>query len=210
MTSAPARVRKGELTRQTILEHAIRLASKVGLGGLSIGRLAKELDLSKSGLFAHFKSKEALQIQVLEHAASRFIDAVVKPALLAPRGEPRVRALFDAWVSWARHSPLPGGCLFVAAATELDDRPGPVRDELVRSQLSWMGALSRCASIAVQEGHFSSDTDTRLFAHELYGILLAYHHAARLLGDPSAETYARATFEALVARQRVPALQEKG
>ena len=210
MTSVVVRVRKGDLTRQTILGHAIRLASKVGLEGLSIGRLAEELELSKSGLFAHFKSKEALQIQVLEHAAACFVDAVVRPAIRAPRGEPRVRAIFERWVEWARHSPLPGGCLFVAAATELDDRPGPVRDELVRSQSSWMGALSRCAAIAVEEGHFAPATDTRLFAHELYGILLAYHHAARLLGDPSAETFARASFASLLSRQRTAAPSAKG
>ena len=209
MISAPARARKGELTRQAILEHAIRLASKIGLESLSIGRLAEELELSKSGLFAHFKSKEALQIQVLEHAASRFIDSVVKPALQFPRGEPRVQALFERWLAWARHSPLPGGCLFVAAATEFDDRPGPIRDEVARSQHSWMGALSRCAAIAVQEGHFKPETDTHLFAYELQGILLAYHHAARLLGDPAAEAFARASFEGLLARQR-PAPKEKG
>jgi AcrR family transcriptional regulator len=211
MTSAgTARLRKGDLTRQAILEHAVRLASKIGLEALSIGRLAEELDLSKSGLFAHFKSKEALQLQVLEHAASRFIDSVVKPAIQSPRGEPRVRALLERWLAWARHSPLPGGCVFVAAATEFDDRPGPIRDEVARSQHSWMEALSRCASIAVEEGHFKSDTDTRLFAYELHGILLSYHHAARLLGDPSAEKYARASFESLLDRQRPSAAPQKG
>ncbi len=205
-TVTPAtRVRKGELTRQSILERALRLSSQVGLEGLTIGRLADELGLSKSGLFAHFRSKESLQIQVLEFAAEHFIDGVVRPALQMPRGEPRVRALFERWLSWARSSPLPGGCIFVAAATELDDRPGPVRDELVRSQREWLKALARSAALAVQEGHFHPETDNRLFAHEFYGILLAYHHAARLLAEPSAEAWARVSFEALIARVHVHA-----
>ena len=194
------RARKGEITRQSILEVALRLSSQVGLEGLTIGRLAEELSLSKSGLFAHFRSKESLQIQMLEFAAAQFIGSVVRPALQAPRGEPRVRALFERWLSWARSSPLPGGCIFVAAATELDDRPGPVRDELVRSQRDWMKALARCADLAVAQGHFRKDADTRLFAHEFYGILLAYHYSARLLAEPSAEAWARASFEALIAR----------
>jgi AcrR family transcriptional regulator len=198
--SLAARPRKGELTRQSILEHAARLSSRIGLEGLTIGRLADELDLSKSGLFAHFRSKESLQIQVLEFAADRFVQAVVRPALQSPRGEPRVRALFEKWLAWSRSGSLPGGCIFVAASTELDDRPGPVRDALIRSQREWMQALARCAALAVGEGHFQPDTDTRRFAHEFYGILLAHHHASRLLAEPSADEWARASFEALIAR----------
>ncbi len=116
---------KGAITRQAVLERATQLASRVGLGGLTIGSLADELELSKSGLFGHFRSKEALQIQILDHAAARFVESVVRPALREPRGEPRMRALFERWLDWGRSSPMPGGCLFVAAATELDDRPGP-------------------------------------------------------------------------------------
>src|SRR5262252_11254590 len=126
---------KGELTRQAILERATALASRVGLEGVSIGRLSEELGLSKSGLFAHFGAKQALEVEVLRFAADRFVDGVVRPALAAPRGEPRVRAVFERWLAWDRRSRVvPGGCLFVAAATELDDRPGPARDELVRLQ----------------------------------------------------------------------------
>ena len=121
---------KGADTRHAVLERAVTLASRVGLGGLTIGTLAEDLQLSKSGLFGHFRSKEALQIQVLDHAAARFVDAVVRPALAQPRGEPRLRSLFHRWLDWARSSPMPGGCLFVAAATELDDQAGPVRDRL--------------------------------------------------------------------------------
>ena len=112
-------MRKGEATREAILEHAVGLARRVGLEGLTIGRLADDLDLSKSGLFAHFHSKEALQVQVLEAAADRFVDVVLKPALAVARGEPRVRALFDRWLEWERR---PGGCVFVQAAADLDDR----------------------------------------------------------------------------------------
>ena len=121
-------MRKGEQTREAILVHALRLATRVGFEGLTIGQLADDLKLSKSGLFAHFKSKENLQLQVPEMASRRFVDAVVKPALAAPRGEARVRALFERWLAWETSPSLPGGCPFVAAATELDDRPGPARD----------------------------------------------------------------------------------
>src|SRR5207247_6324762 len=118
---------KGELTRQAILERGLSLASRVGIEGLTIGALAETLALSKSGLYAHFKSKEALQLQVLDLAIERFTEVAVRPALAAPRGEPRGRALFDRWFRWVRDSRL-AGCPFVALATELDDRPGPVRE----------------------------------------------------------------------------------
>ena len=133
---------KGDLTKSSILNHATDLASQVGLTGLSIGVLAKDLELSKSGLFAHFKSKEALQIQVLEHGAGISSMAVVRPALQQPRGEPRLRALFDGWLGWDQNGALPGGCVFVAAASELDDRPGPVRDRLVALQREWVDLLT--------------------------------------------------------------------
>src|SRR5437867_7525756 len=100
---------KGATPRQAVLERATQLASRVGLGGLTIGTLAEDLQLSKSGLFGHFRSKEALQIQVLDHAASRFVEAVVRPGLAQPRGEPRLRSLFHRWLDWARSSPMPGG-----------------------------------------------------------------------------------------------------
>jgi AcrR family transcriptional regulator len=190
------------MTRQAILERAVALASRHGLEGLSIGRLATELDLSKSGLFAHFRSKEALQVQVLEYAASRFVDAVIRPALGAPRGEPRVRAMFDGWLQWDTSRPVPGGCVFVAAATELDDRPGAVRERLVRTQRDWFESLATCFRAGIQEGHFRVDADPEQFAHDLYGIMLAYHHAARLMRDPAAGTRARAAFESLLATVR--------
>jgi AcrR family transcriptional regulator len=193
---------RGEVTRQSILDHASSLASQLGLEGLTIGRLAQDLDLSKSGLFAHFQSKEALQLQVLDFAAARFIETAIRPALSAPRGEPRLRAVFDRWLGWSTSNGLPGGCFFVAAATELDDRPGPVRDRLVELQKEWLSFLSKGAQMAIDAGHFRDDLDPEQFAHDAYGALLAYHHASRLLRDPKAILRARTAFENLILAAR--------
>ncbi len=193
---------KGADTRQLILDRAAQLASQVGLEGLTIGRLAGALDLSKSGLFAHFRSKEALQLEVLEHAAARFVEAVVKPALAAPRGLPRLRAIFEHWRRWPERSALPGGCFFVQAAAELDDRPGPPRDLLVRQQKDWLDLIANVARSAVSEGHLRRDLDPEAFAFELWGVMLAWHHATRLLGDARADARARDAFEALLDRFR--------
>jgi AcrR family transcriptional regulator len=197
---------KGEQTRHSILERAAGLASQVGLEGLTIGRLADELELSKSGLFAHFRSKEGLQVETLRFAAELFVDRVVRPALRAPRGEPRVRAIFERWLDWAKANPLPGGCVFVAAASEMDDREGPARDELVRQQTDWLELIANVARTAVREGQFRADADPEQFAYELHGIMLAAHHSSRLLRDPAAEKRARRAFETLLANARaVPA-----
>lgn len=196
-------VRKGEATRQGVLDEATRLASQVGLTGLTIGALAERTQLSKSGLFAHFRSKEALQLQVLENAAAGFRQAVVVPALGTPRGEPRLRELIDRWFVWTRA--LPGGCPFVAASFELDDQPGPVRDYLVQNERDWFDTLVRVVQSGVAEGHFREDTDAEQFAQDLDGILLAFHRRSRLLLDPRAEDRARRGFEALIAAAREPA-----
>lgn len=196
---------KGETTREAILRHAVVLASRVGLSGLTIGRLAQELELSKSGLFSHFHSKEALQIQVLEYGAARFVENVVRPALAAPRGIPRIEALFDRWLAWSQSDPSSGGCFFVAMATELDDRPGPSRDLLVRLQRGWIELLAGVVSAAAREGQLRPDTDPEQFAHDAYGAMLAYHHASRLLDDPAAEERARRALAALVDARRTPA-----
>jgi AcrR family transcriptional regulator len=197
-------VAKGENTRSAILDRGVRLATQVGLEGLTIGRLATELRLSKSGLFAHFRSKEALQIQVLDAAAERFVDEVVKPAVREPRGEARVRALFDRWLGWARSNSGPGGCLFVAAAAELDDRPGPVRDRLVALQRGWLEMIAIVFRTGVTEGVFRTDLDPEEFAHDLYSVMLGVHHAKRLLKDPRAEARAQTAFGRLVAAARRP------
>lgn len=193
---------KGEITRQQILDHAVALASRVGLGGMTIGSLAEDLELSKSGLYAHFQSKEALQLKTLEAGAAKFVDTVVRPALKAERGEPRLRALFENWCQWPEQSSLQGGCLFVQVAAEFDDLPGPVRDMLVRLQKDWLDALVNAARAAINEGHFAPDVDVEQFAYELYGIMLMFHHSARLLGDPKAEHRARAAFESLLNSRR--------
>jgi AcrR family transcriptional regulator len=201
---------RGDLTRQSILERASRMAAQVGLDAVTIGRLAGDLGLSKSGLFAHFQSKEALQVQILDFAAARFVDLVVRPALAAPRGEPRVRALFERWLDWERAVAGPGGCPFVAAASELDDKPGPARDHLVRTQRDWFETIATCFRSGVKEGHFRRDADPEQFAHDLYGVMLAYHHGAKLLRDPKIERRTRVAFENLITAARPPSRRGAG
>ncbi|WP_420125087.1 TetR/AcrR family transcriptional regulator [Longimicrobium sp.] len=193
---------KGAATRDRIIESALRTASVEGLEGISLGRLAADVGMSKSGLFAHFTSKEELQIDVLEAASARFAEIVLKPAMQEPRGEPRVRSLFEHWLVWERHESLPGGCVFMHAAAELDDRPGPARDTLVSWQRQWLAFLAKAARIAVDAGHFRADLDSALFAFQQLGLVLGYYHARRLLGDPLAEQHARQAFDALVAAAR--------
>jgi AcrR family transcriptional regulator len=195
---------KGEETRAAVLEQAFAMASRLGLEGLTIGNLAEAAGLSKSGLFAHFQSKEALQVETLRFAAQLFIDNVIRPALKARRGEPRVRALFERWLEWAKADTLVGGCLFVAASTELDDREGPARQELVRQQKDWLEFVSTVAGGAVTEGHFRAKLDTEQFAIDVYGVMLACHHSRRLLRDPRAEERARRAFDALILAARPP------
>lgn len=191
---------KGEETRRNILRQSLSMASQLGLEGLSIGSVAKEVGMSKSGLFAHFESKEDLQLQVLETGVEYFIRDVVSPAMKEPRGEPRVRALFENWMVWSRA--LPGGCPFIAAAAEVDDRPGPVREYLASSQKDWLAGLANACRIAMEEGHFRPDLDPSQFAYRMNGMLLAHHHSARLLRDPEAEERARASFDELLAASR--------
>lgn len=196
-------MRKGERTRAAILDGAMRLASELGLEGLTIGRLADVLDLSKSGLFAHFSSKENLQVQTLDWAAERFSEVVVRAALAVPAGEARLRALFERWLEWPRRVRQPGGCIFAAAAAELDDRPGPARDRLVELQREWLATIARVVRGAQGEGQFRADLDAEQLAFEFQGIGLALNMSARLLRDPRALARARAAFERLVADARV-------
>jgi AcrR family transcriptional regulator len=193
---------KGEQTRTAVLDRAVELASAVGLEGLSIGRLAGETRLSKSGLFAHFASKEDLQVEILEHAAERFTAVVLKPALAAKRGEPRVRELFERWLRWGFEISRPGGCIFVAASAELDDRPGPARDRLARLQRDWLDYLAGAVRIAKDEGHFRAEVEPEQFAFETYGIALMTHLAVRLLRDDEAVRRARKAFGRLVESAR--------
>jgi AcrR family transcriptional regulator len=196
-------VRKGERTREAILDRALRMASELGLEGVTIGRLADELELSKSGLFAHFSSKENLQVQTLERAGALFTEVVVRPALAAPAGEPRLRALFEGWLDWPKRVRQPGGCIFAAAAAELDDRPGPARDRLVELQRAWLATIERVVRRAQEVEHLRREIDASQFAFELLGIGLAWHFESRLLRDPRARERASAAFERLVADARV-------
>lgn len=192
---------KGEATRTAILDEALQLASTVGFTGLSIGQLADHTGMSKSGLFAHFRSKEQLQLQALAHARARFTDIVVRPTLDAPRGEPRVRELVERWLTWDRDT-LSGGCIFVAATAEYDDQPGPMRDALVRDQSDWVEFIAHVARSAVAEGHFREDLDADQFAFQLLSLMLGLHHVGRLLHDPRALDRCRAGLEQLLADAR--------
>jgi len=188
---------KGELTKAAILDEAVQIASRVGFAGLSIGQLADQVEMSKSGLFAHFRSKEQLQLQAMERAKQKFVDVVIRPALAAPRGVPRVRAVFDGWLDWT-HQALRGGCIFVAASAELDDQPGALRDALVRNERDWLEFIATVAGTAVAEGEFREDLDLEQFAFEVHGVMLAHHHASRLLLDERAEARTRQAFESLL------------
>jgi len=193
---------KGAETRERILEQAVRIASRDGLEGLTIGTLSSELGLSKSGLFSHFGSKEELQCQVLQTAAALFQENVIRPALTAPRGEPRIRALFDNWLAWADNSDMPGGCVLIAASIELDDRPGPQRDYLLLAHRGRVAALAKACRLAIEAGHFRADLDPEQFAFDFYSITLGYHDHNRLLRDPKSEDRARHAFERLLASCR--------
>lgn len=196
---------KGRRTRTAILDTALAEASTLGLSGISIGGLARKINLSKSGLFAHFGSKEDLQLEVLATARDRFVETVIAPALRLPRGEPRIRGLFENWIEWSQASFLPGGCPFISTANELDDVPGRLRDFLVQSQRDWLDTLATAARIAVEEAHFDSDLDVEQFAYEFYSLILSYHHFHRLLEDPRTEERCRSAFEQLIQRAAAPA-----
>ena len=189
--------------RDAVLDAGLAMASARGLANLTIGQLAEAADLTKAGLYAHFDSKADLLLGILERAVNRFILEGVGPALREPAGEARVRALIEAWLEWTQAPPLPGGCVFISSAVELDDRPGPLRDYLVSTQRRWVTALTKAIDGARREGDFRDDLDTEQFVFELYGIVLAFHYYHRLFRDPAAETRARQGIEELLARARV-------
>jgi len=191
-------VSKGEQTRRVILDTALSEASRIGLGGLSIGGLARRLDMSKSGLFAHFDSKQNLQLQVLQSARDRFIYKVVAPALRSPRGVPRLQALFDRWLAWAKEPFLEGGCIFATTSNELAGQPGPLRDYLLSSQRDWLATIAEVARTAQRESHFRPDADPEQFAWEFHAITLAYQYFNRLIRDPEADVRARRSFQNLI------------
>jgi AcrR family transcriptional regulator len=196
-------VRKGESTRALILNEALALATQVGLEGLSIGALADRIDMSKSGLFAHFGSKEDLQLLTLKEAQRLFQERVLAPALQEPRGLPRLRALFSNWLaSIQENDDFPGACLILAASAEYDDRPGAVRDLLVAGQRELRGAIAKAIRVAIDEGHLKPQTDPWQLSFELFGIVLATHHDRRLLDDMRSAARAQSAFERLIETHR--------
>lgn len=193
---------KGDATRERIVDRAMRLASRDGLEGLSIGTLATELGLSKSGLFGHFGSKEGLQLEILKSATERFQQDVLLPAYKTARGEPRLRALFTRWIAWGSDPGMPGGCLIYAAGVELDDRPGPLRDFLVASQKALQESLAKTVRLAIEAGHFRADVEPEQFTFELVALVHGYHHHRRLLQDPKSDQRVRTAFDRLVVQAR--------
>ncbi len=191
-------LQKGQATRAAILDAALGLASHMGLEGLSIGALAEVTQMSKSGVFAHFGSREELQISVIREYHAKFEEEVFYPALQEPRGLPRLRALFERWVKRVSVE-LDSGCIYISGAVEFDDRPGPVRDALVSMVRAWHGALERSIRVAVEAGHLKSDTDAHQMLFELHGLILALHHDARFLRLPGALDRAQRAFEHVLA-----------
>lgn len=187
-------------TRARILDAGLALASEVGLQGITIGSLARAVDLTKAGLYAHFDSKDDILLAILRAAVERFVQDGIRPALRETPGIGRLRSLFDAWLEWSKAPPLPGGCVFISSAAELDDRPGPLRDYLVEVQEDWAGLLGREVKTARERGELSGDVDPRQFVFEMYGSILAFHYHARLFEDRTAETRARWAFQELLAR----------
>ncbi len=190
-------LRKGEQTRASILDVALDLASREGLEGLTIGVLAERMSMSKSGVFAHFGSREDLQIDVLKLYHQQFEQEVFYPSLREPRGLPRLQSLFSRWI--ARVSlEIASGCIYISGAVEYDDRPGPIRDQLVSMVQTWQKALRRAARQASDEGHLPASTDPDQLAFEMYGLVLALHHDARFIRSPDAVQRAHTGFERLV------------
>ena len=200
-TSTPARsMHKGQQTRATILDAALTLASHMGLEGLSIGALAEVTGMSKSGVFAHFGSRDELQIAVVREYHNKFEEEVFYPALREPRGLPRLRALFELWVKRVAVE-IDSGCIYISGATEFDDRPGPVRDALAGMVRAWHDALRKAIELARQEGHLRADTDPAQMAFEVHGLVLALHHDARFLRSAGAVERARRGLEHVLERQ---------
>lgn len=183
---------KGAHTRAAILDRAIDLASVEGLEGLTIGRLASELEMSKSGLFAHFGSKQELQLATVAAAAQRFGAAVIEPALGAPDGAPRLRAMGDSYLAHLEGDGYSGGCFWAATSAEYDDRPGPVRDAIAAALDAWLGELERQARIG-------GCPDPGRFAFELYAVVMGANSRFRLSGDRAVFAYARDAINRLLA-----------
>jgi len=190
---------KGQQTKASIVDAALRIATQVGLEGLSIGAVAEAMGMSKSGVFAHFGSRDELQISVVREYSARFQSQVFEPAMVLPRGLPRVRALFDHWMRFTS-AELDSGCIFISGAVEFDDRPGPVRDALVAAVGDWVEAMMRAVAQARHEGHLVADADEQQIGFEIHGLILALHYEARFLQRPGAVERALRGFNNILAR----------
>jgi AcrR family transcriptional regulator len=202
--NAAARPTKGETTRSQILSAAVQQASESGFESLTIGTLAERTGLSKSGLFAHFGSKQELQLAALDEAARIFTESVFLPALKAPRGVKRLRALFENWISWPVRAQLPGGCPIDAASREYDHIPGALRDAVVSRQRQLDRELARMAQLAIDTGELAADTDPRQVSFEILGLILVCYRSAMLLGEEEALRRATAAFERLMRHYAAP------
>ena len=189
---------KGQQTKAAILDAALGLASHMGLEGLSIGALAEVTQMSKSGVFAHFGSREELQIAVIRQYHARFEEEVFFPAMAEARGLPRLQALFERWVRRVSVE-LDSGCIYISGAVEFDDRPGPVRDALAEMVRAWHAALARAIRMAMDGGHLRPDTDPEQMLFEIHGLILALHHDARFLRNPGVLDRARTGFARVLA-----------
>ena len=190
---------KGQQTKAAIVEAALRLATQVGLEGLSIGALAELMRMSKSGVFAHFGSREELQISVIREYFRQFEQEVFYPVLTLPRGLPRVEALFANWMRRVAVE-IQSGCIFISGAVEFDDRPGAVRDALASSVKTWLNAMYRAVMQARREGHLDANADGHQMAFEIHGLILALHYEARFLNNPGSIARAHTGFAHILAR----------
>ncbi len=200
-------LQKGQHTKQLIIDAALGLAEQIGLEGLSIGALAEVTRMSKSGVFAHFGSREELQISVIREYYQRFSNEVFFPAMNAPRGLPRLRALFANWMKRVSIE-IQSGCIFISGAVEFDDRPGPVRDALASSVQTWLNAVHRAVVQARDEGHLLPDADAQQLVFEIHGLILALHHEARFLKNPGAVERANKGFENILLCYGKPSWQQ--
>lgn len=191
---------KGSDTKLTIIEAGLEMASRLGLESVTIGALAKETNMSKSGLFAHFQSKENLQIQILNLAGERFAELVVVPALKEKAGIPRIKAMVENWIGYSDE--LTGGCIFVSSSTEFSERPGKVRDFIIYQQQTWVDSLSRMARSAIDAGDFRKDVDCDQFAFELYSLLLGFFYYHQLLQDSDTKSRQEKSLERLLDNYR--------
>jgi len=192
-------MQKGQQTKTAIVDVALSLATQMGLEGLTIGAVAEIAGMSKSGVFAHFGSREELQISVIREYHHRFEQEVFYPVLLLARGLPRLRALFANWMQ-RTSAEIDSGCLYISGAAEFDDRPGPVRDALASSVQTWMAALHRAVRLSVEQGDLAEQTDAAQMAFEIHGLILACHYEARFLKSKAALGLAQRSFEHILQR----------